>query len=98
MAFSTKRATHTLWKWIKAYNEFGPKALQYKRTGGPPPFCLTVTSIITQAIHRSAEAAANAEKSSLPRWTLKRLVNWCKVKWSFTCSRETIRRVLKRNN
>ncbi|WP_157673406.1 IS630 family transposase [Endozoicomonas ascidiicola] len=54
--------------------------------------------MITQAIHRSAEAAANAEKSSLPRWTLKRLVNWCKVKWNFTCSRETIRRVLKRNN
>ncbi len=38
VAFSTKRATHTLWKWIKAYNEFGPKALQYKRTGGRPPF------------------------------------------------------------
>ncbi len=38
VAFSTKRATHTLWKWIKAYNEFGPKALQYKRTGGHPPF------------------------------------------------------------
>ncbi|WP_095210440.1 helix-turn-helix domain-containing protein [Endozoicomonas ascidiicola] len=54
--------------------------------------------MITQAIHRSAEAAANTEKSSLPRWTLKRLVNWCKVKWNFTCSRETIRRVLKRNN
>ena len=34
----------------------------------------------------------------MPRWTLKRLVNWCKEKWGFTCSRETIRRALKRNN
>ena len=34
----------------------------------------------------------------MPCWTLKRLVSWCKEKWGFTCSRETVRRVLKRNN
>ena len=38
VAFSIDRAAHTVWKWVKDYNESGPKALQYKRTGGHPPF------------------------------------------------------------
>ena len=38
VALSIDRAAHTVWKWIKDYNDSGPKALQYKRTGGHPPF------------------------------------------------------------
>lgn len=33
-----------------------------------------------------------------PRWTLKRLAHWCKEKWGVSCSRETVRRALKRHN
>lgn len=38
VALSINRATHSVWKWVKDYNESGPEALQYKRTGGHPPF------------------------------------------------------------
>lgn len=47
-------------------------------------------------MHRSVEAAAEGLKLSRPRWTLKRLVLWCKEKWNIACSRETVRRALKR--
>ena len=38
VASGINRAAHTVWKWVKDYNKSGPDALQYKRTGGHPPF------------------------------------------------------------
>lgn len=32
------RQPRTLWIWIHRYNDFGPEALYYKRSGGRPPF------------------------------------------------------------
>lgn len=55
-------------------------------------------SIITCAVNQSAQAAADGESLSRHRWTLKRLVHWCKERWGIVCSRETVRRVLKRRN
>jgi hypothetical protein len=50
---------------------------------------------------RAALAAATTppqQRSSepLPRWTLKRLVDWVKTTFAIDCSRETLRRTLKR--
>ncbi len=38
VALNINRAAHSVWKWVRDYNESGPEALQYKRTGGHPPF------------------------------------------------------------
>ncbi len=38
VARSINRSPHSVWKWVKDYNASGPEALQYKRTGGHPPF------------------------------------------------------------
>ncbi|WP_223211878.1 helix-turn-helix domain-containing protein, partial [Microcystis aeruginosa] len=32
----------------------------------------------------------------MPRWTLKRLVNWVKKQFNLDCSRETVRKSLKK--
>lgn len=50
---------------------------------------------------RTALAAATTPPQQgspepLPRWTLKRLVDWVKVTFAIDCSRETLRRTLKR--
>jgi Homeodomain-like domain len=34
----TGRRAQTVMGWLHAYNEHGPKALTYQRTGGRPPF------------------------------------------------------------
>lgn len=37
-AAETERRHSTLIEWVVAYNERGPEALVYRRTGGWPPF------------------------------------------------------------
>jgi hypothetical protein len=34
----TRRHPQTVMGWVHAYNEHGPEALAYRRTGGRPPF------------------------------------------------------------
>jgi transposase len=37
----THRHPQTVMEWVHAYNEGGPAALTYRRTGGRPPFART---------------------------------------------------------
>src|SRR4051794_6031221 len=42
VALRTGRRAHTVMDWVHAYNQGGPDALTFRRTGGPPPpFCPT---------------------------------------------------------
>src|ERR1700759_4305399 len=38
VAMRTGRHPQTVMGWLHAYNEHGPEALTYQRTGGRPPF------------------------------------------------------------
>jgi transposase len=38
VAMRTGRHPQTVMGWLHAYNEHGPEALRYQRTGGRPPF------------------------------------------------------------
>jgi transposase len=38
VARKTNRSDEAILSWIHKYNEHGPEALQYARTGGRPPF------------------------------------------------------------
>ena len=40
VAMRTGRRAHTVMDWVHAYNERGPDALVFCRTGGRPPFAL----------------------------------------------------------
>ena len=41
VATGTGRRAQTVMGWVHAYNERGPEALTYQRTGGRPPFAQT---------------------------------------------------------
>ena len=41
VAARTGRHPQTVMGWLHAYNEHGPEALSYQRTGGRPPFART---------------------------------------------------------
>jgi transposase len=38
VASRTGRRPQTVMAWLHAYNEYGPEALIYRRSGGRPPF------------------------------------------------------------
>ena len=38
VAERTERRAQTVMGWLHAYNDHGPEALSYQRTGGRPPF------------------------------------------------------------
>lgn len=40
VAVDSERNPQTVMKWVHRYNERGPEALAYRRTGGRPPFAL----------------------------------------------------------
>jgi hypothetical protein len=42
VAERTGRRAQTVMGWLHAYNEHGPEALTYQRTGGRPPFARTL--------------------------------------------------------
>ena len=58
VAEQTGRRPHTVMAWLHAYNEHGPAALAYRRTGGRPPFAPT---------SRPASARLSAPPSAPPR-------------------------------
>ena len=64
VAERTGRRAQTVMGWLHAYNEHGPEAMTYQRTGGRPPFAPTLPlhSVIRSAprnirrpVHRSPE-------------------------------------------
>ncbi len=58
VALRTGRHPQTVIEWVHAYNEHGPIALTYRRTGGRPPFALR---------SRPASARRCARPSASPR-------------------------------
>jgi transposase len=44
VALRTGRHPQTVMGWLHAYNEHGPEALTYQRTGGRPPFAQRLLS------------------------------------------------------
>lgn len=54
---------------------------------------------VDQTIRQTLEVAATSpqqrREEPLPRWTLKRLVQWVKETFAIDCSRETLRKLLK---
>jgi hypothetical protein len=55
VAERTGRRPQTVMGWLHAYNEHGPEALAYRRTGGRPPFARTSPP-------RSAQRSARPSK------------------------------------
>jgi hypothetical protein len=55
VAERTGRRAQTVMGWLHAYNEHGPEALTYQRTGGRPPFVPTLPphSVIRSAPRNS---------------------------------------------
>jgi Homeodomain-like domain len=42
VAERTRRRAQTVMSWLHAYNDHGPEALTYQRSGGRPPFAQTL--------------------------------------------------------
>ncbi len=63
-------------------------------------FSETVRKDIGNQIKEALKIAAlppQARKTKpIPRWTLKRLVQWVQQKWELDCCRETVRKTLKK--
>jgi len=51
----TDRHDDTVQHWVHSYNEHGPEALKYRRTGGRPPFR-----------QRSSTPSANRSRAACP--------------------------------
>jgi len=97
----TARNHQTIMKWVHRYNSEGIEALTFKQTGGRPPlFSKKVEEGLDKTIRTALEIAATAPQKRVvepePRWTLKRLVKWVKEKFQIDCSRDTLRKTLKK--
>ena len=93
------RRAQTVMGWLHVYNEHGPEALSYQRTGGRPPFVqISPPRWASRSVPHNSQAAspplAGAEVK--PRWTLRRLVGFVQAQFARRCCRETIRRALHR--
>jgi hypothetical protein len=60
IAESTERRAQTVMGWLHAYNEHGPEALTYQRTGGRPPFVpISPSRLASRSVPRSAKRPAH---------------------------------------
>jgi transposase len=85
--------------WLHAYNEHGPEALTYQRTGGRPPLCPDIAAALGEQVRAAQCQAASppvAGADVKPRWTLRRLVGFVQAQFGRRFCRETIRRALHR--
>lgn len=57
---------------------------------------VALDDVIRERLNQSATPPQSRTHSPLPRWTLKRLVCWVKEHFNINCSRETLRKTLKR--
>ncbi len=88
-------------KWVHRYNQEGLAALKYQRTGGRTPVLSAIVeeelgNQIRNALALAAVAPQERKTKPIPRWTLKRFVQWLKDQWKIDCCRETVRRSLKK--
>jgi hypothetical protein len=59
VAARTGRRAQTVMGWLDAYNEHGPEALRYQRTGGRPPFAqISPPRLAIRSVPRSAKRPA----------------------------------------
>ncbi len=96
----TKRNSQTVMKWVHRYNKEGLEALKYQRTGGRKPVLSAIVEEelgqqIRNALVLAAVAPQERKTKPIPRWTLKRFVQWLQDQWKINCCRETVRRSLK---
>ena len=96
----TKRNSQTVMKWVHRYNKEGLEALKYQRTGGRKPVLSAIVEEelgkqIRNALALAAVAPQERKTKPIPRWTLKRFVQWLQDQWKINCCRETVRRSLK---
>ncbi len=96
----TKRNSQTVMKWVHRYNQEGLPALKYQPTGGRKPVLSAMVeeelgNQIRNALALAAVAPQERQTKPIPRWTLKRFVQWLKDQWKIDCCRETVRRSLK---
>lgn len=101
VAKETKRHPETVMKWVHHYNQEGLGVLQYQRTGGRKPVLSPIVEEelgkqIQDALAWAAIAPQERKKKPIPRWTLKRFVQWLKDQWKINCCRETVRCSLKK--
>ncbi len=87
-------------KWVHRYNQEGLPALKYQPTGGRKPVLSAMVeeelgNQIRNALALAAVAPQERQTKPIPRWTLKRFVQWLKDQWKIDCCRETVRRSLK---
>ncbi len=100
VAKETKRHPETVMKWVHRYNQEGLGELQYQLTGGRKPVLSPVVeeelgNQIREALALAAVAPQERKKKPIPRWTLKRFVQWIIHQWKINCCRETVRLRLK---
>jgi transposase len=80
----THRHPQTVMEWVHIYNERGPAALAYRRTGGRPPFCPRIAAELDAVLRAGQGTAAIppvAGADPPPRWTLRRLVGWVRERF-----------------
>jgi transposase len=99
VAGSHGRNPQTVMRWVHRYNTQGPAGLLYWRSGGRPLFCGAIERALDGVIREAVATAAAPPGEATPppiRWTLKRLAGWIEAQFSRVCSRETVRRALRR--
>jgi transposase len=90
------RQDETVLAWVHGYNEHGPDALAYRRTGGHrPPFDPQQAKQIVQAVENTRPS-----DHGLPGhgWTLKKLKQWVGQTFGLLVGRNSLRRVLRQAN
>ena len=97
----TKRNAQTIRQWVHRYNQGGLGVLKYQRTGGREPILSPVVEEdlgkqIKDALALATIAPQQRKEQPIPRWTLKRFVQWLKDQWEINCCRETVRRSVKK--
>lgn len=66
VAKRTGRHLQTVMDWLHTYNEYGPEALMYQRTGGRPPFARTLPP------HSTSRSAPHSVGRPSHRWAALR--------------------------
>ncbi|MFL5285918.1 MAG: helix-turn-helix domain-containing protein [Rhodopila sp.] len=96
MAKRTGRHLQTVMGWLHTYNERGPEALRYQRSGGRASFARTSPPrLASRSAPRQAASLPVAGAEIRPCWTLRRLAGFVRAQFA-RCCRETIRRALHR--
>ena len=89
-----QRSDETVLGWVHLYNELGPDALIYRRSGGRKPSLAATQAAQVVATLENSEPADHGITGHL--WTVKKLRLWIYQRFGQVLSRSTIRAVLVR--